>query len=164
MQEQFWLELEREAKPARRLLERIPSDRLDWRPHPNSRTLGDLAWHMASIPLVVSGMVQGTTAERTAVIWPTQPRDMPAALDNHLEQARTNLARLNETALASAFTVTVNSREIVQTTRAGFLRWAMLTHFIHHRAQLGLYLRLLDLPVPSIVGPSFDENPFLPKT
>ncbi len=166
MQNDFWIELEREAKPARILIERLPQDQLAWRPDPKSRTLTELAWHMTSIPGVVSEMVQKPEQERSQVPWPPRPDSVSAMLDGFdgsIAAAKDNLSLLTDNALLNSFRVTNSGEELFVMPRHQFVRWAMLTHFVHHRAQLGLYLRMLNVPVPALVGPSLDENPWTAK-
>ena len=166
MQHDFSTELAREAPSARILIERMPLDQLDWRPHAKSRTLAELAWHMASVPLVVSTVIQNDRQERSQAPWPKLPGSAAAILagfDSHIATCQKNLALIDDAAMRATFTMTNDGAELFAMPRAQFVRWGMVTHFVHHRAQLGLYLRILDVDVPALVGPSFDDNPFAPK-
>src|SRR6266566_5057498 len=119
-QQAYWLELEREAKPARAIIERLPQDHLAWRPHNKSRTLGELAWHMANIPGVVSSMVQHPEQERTKVQWPAMPStaaEMLTGFDESLAKAQANLARLDDATIQSPFRITFEGREIISLPR-----------------------------------------------
>lgn len=159
-------ELAREARSARAMIERLPAEQLDWRPHAKSRSLGELAWHMASVPGVVSGIALKTEQERSEVPWPPRPAlasEVLLGFDSSIGTAIANLATLDDAAMEQEFKMVNSGHTLFQMARLAVLRWAMMTHFIHHRAQLGLYLRLLDVDVPAMVGPSADDNPFLPK-
>ena len=164
--EQFLFELDRETPSARLLIERIPDGKLDWQPHPKAKSLGELAWHMASVPAVVSKIVQYPEQDRTQVPWPSHEPGTAALLqhfDRSIATAKLNLNLLSEDDLEGELRMYSGNQNLFRMPRGQFVRWGMITHFVHHRAQLGLYLRMLDLPVPALVGPSQDENPFAPK-
>lgn len=157
-------ELEREAGSTRRLLERVPADRLDWQPHPKSMTLGQLALHLASIPGNISRLagLDGFDAS-TANFAPASPPDaeaLLATLESSLADARAFLDGLDEEAAAAPWRLSAGEREVFTLPRAEVVRTLMLNHWYHHRGQLAVYLRLLDVPVPVIYGRSADENPF----
>lgn len=157
-------ELEREAGSTRRLLERVPADRLDWQPHPKSMTLGQLALHLASIPGNISRLasLDGFDAS-TANFAPASPPDAEAllpALESSLAAARSFLDGLDEEAAAAPWRLSAGEREVFTLPRAEVVRTLMLNHWYHHRGQLAVYLRLLDVPVPVVYGRSADENPF----
>jgi uncharacterized damage-inducible protein DinB len=157
-------ELEREAGSTRRLLERIPADQLDWQPHPKSMTLGQLALHLASIPGNISRLARldGFDAS-TANFAPASPPDaeaLLATLESSLADARSFLDGLDEEAAAAPWRLSAGEREVFTLPRAEVVRTLMLNHWYHHRGQLAVYLRLLDVPVPVIYGRSADENPF----
>ena len=156
-------ELEEEAKTTRRVLERVPGDKLEWRPHPKSRTLGELALHIATVP--------GRVAELGAAPSPTSfpqfvdPKPSSAAelvtvLDQSITKARAVVGGMDDATLMSSLRLVDGDREIFTIPRVALLRSVMLNHWYHHRGQLTVYLRELDVPVPSIYGPSADENPF----
>jgi uncharacterized damage-inducible protein DinB len=156
-------ELEQEAHATRRVLERVPEAHLSWKPHPKSMSLGQLALHVATVP--------GNVAELAA-----QPivRDPPAfvqaeagtsgellpALDDSLARARKALEPLDDDAMRATWRMLSGETELIATPRAALVRAIMLNHWYHHRGQLLVYLRLLDVPVPAVYGPSADENPF----
>lgn len=157
-------ELEREAGSTRRLLERVPADRLDWQPHPKSMTLGQLALHLASIPGNISRLagLDGFDAS-TANFTPASPPDaeaLLATLESSLADARSFLGGLDEEAAAAPWRLSAGEREVFTLPRAEVVRTLMLNHWYHHRGQLAVYLRLLDVPVPVVYGRSADENPF----
>jgi uncharacterized damage-inducible protein DinB len=157
-------ELEREAASTRRILERVPADRLDWQPHPKSMTLGQLAFHLANIPGNISRMsrLDGFDAA-TANFTPASPPSADAllpALESSLAEARSFLDGLDEEAAAAPWRLTVGEREVFTLPKTEVVRTLMLNHWYHHRGQLAVYLRLLDIPVPAVYGRSADENPF----
>jgi uncharacterized damage-inducible protein DinB len=160
----FATELEREGVSTRRVLERIPTDRLDWQPHPKSMSLGRLAQHVATIPGFMSRMAREDGFD-IAKPRPTQPtlestEELLAAFDTALGEARDFLGGLEDEACAAPWCFSAGERELFTVPRIGMVRSMMLNHLYHHRGQLTLYLRLLDIPVPAIYGTSADENLF----
>jgi uncharacterized damage-inducible protein DinB len=157
-------ELEREAVSTRRILERVPADRLDWQPHPKSMTLGQLALHIASIPGGVSRMARldgmDVAGRNNAPPSPQSAADLIAALEASLTEARSLLDSLDDEAADAPWRLSAGAREVFTLPRLDVLRTMMLNHLYHHRGQLAVYLRLLDVPVPVIYGRSADENPF----
>jgi len=161
-------ELKREAVSTRRLLERVPADRLDWQPHPKSMTLGQLALHLASIPGNISrlGKLDGFDASTANFT----PADLSSAetllptLDGSLAEALSFIDGLDEEAAAAPWRLSAGEREVFTVPRLEVVRTLMLNHWYHHRGQLGVYLRLLDVPVPAVYGRSADENPFAATT
>lgn len=155
-------ELAQEAVATRRALERVPAGRIDWRPHPRARTLGELAAHVATLPGNIAEMATSDTFDVSAV---AQPRamtaaELPAVLDDSLAIARAALAPLGDERLVEMWSMVASGKVLVSMPRAALLRTIMLNHWYHHRGQLTVYLRQLDVAVPSIYGPSADENPF----
>jgi uncharacterized damage-inducible protein DinB len=157
-------EVAQEAATTRRVLERLPADKLAWKPHPKSMSLGQLAIHVATIPGALSKLAQSNGFDvGQANFDPPQPasrEEILAALEDSVQAARDYLCTLSEADAAADWRLTSNGREIFTVPRAGFLRSVMLNHWYHHRGQLSVYLRLLDVPVPVIYGRSADENPF----
>lgn len=156
-------ELEQEARATRRVLERVPDDRLEWRPHPKSLTLGQLAMHVATLP--------GALADVST--WPKFdvhreiPRPSAAStaelvetLDRSVADAKALLGGMNDAALASPWTMVDGDREVGTMPRRVFLRSSMFNHWYHHRGQLTVYLRQMEAPIPAIYGDSADEKPF----
>jgi uncharacterized damage-inducible protein DinB len=160
--ELFLQELEQEAQTTRRVLERVPADRLAWKPHDKSMSLGQLALHIASVP--------GAIAEITQISpFPVPKFEQPSAktaaelvpvLEQSLAQARSILQKLNDADLAKIWRVVDGEREVMAVPVGAALRALMLNHWYHHRGQLSVYLRQVGVAVPSIYGPSADENPF----
>jgi uncharacterized damage-inducible protein DinB len=157
-------ELEEEAKRTQRVLERIPEDKLTWKPHPKSFSLGQLAMHIAgqgSLAQIATKEVHEIPVQTLQA--PPEPKNRKEILDTFAQgmaSAKEILAKLDDPTLASTWTGQVNGKTILSLPRAGFIRMVMLNHIYHHRGQLSVYLRLLDVAVPSIYGPSADENPF----
>jgi uncharacterized damage-inducible protein DinB len=157
-------ELEQEAQTTRRVLERVPEDRLEWRPHPRARTLGALAMHIATTPGGVARLAATSPAqapdfrelERTTA----HAAELVPALDESVREAKAVLQGLDDAALTATWRLMRGNRELLAVPRGAFLRSIMLNHWYHHRGQLTTYLRELDVKVPSVYGPSADENPF----
>lgn len=155
-------ELEHEAVATRAVLARIPDDRLGWRPHEKSRTLGELAMHVAQLP---GGIPEIATWERFDVsIDPphegaASTAEVLAHLDRSLAQARARLTALGDHGLAQPWRLVDGDRELLVIPRAQLLRSVLLNHWYHHRGQLTVYLRLVGVPVPAIYGDSADEAP-----
>jgi uncharacterized damage-inducible protein DinB len=157
-------EIAQEAVTTRRVLERIPFDKIAWKPHPRSMSLGQLAMHVATIPGGISKIAQPDDFEvDPANFNPPTPRskeEILAALDASVQSAQEYLCGMSESAVAGNWRATIQGREIMAMPRTVMLRSLMLNHWYHHRGQLSVYLRMLEVPVPTIYGPSADENPF----
>lgn len=156
-------ELEQEAMTTRRVLERVPEARLSWKPHPKSMSLGQLALHIATVP----GNVAELAAMDTIPVPPAfvQPEaastaELVPALTASVAKARHHLGELDDAAMHAPWRLMSGGREVMVMPRVAFARAIMLNHWYHHRGQLLVYLRLLDVPVPSVYGPTADENPF----
>jgi Uncharacterized protein conserved in bacteria len=155
-------ELEQEAQTTRRVLERVPQAHLTWKPHEKSMSLGQLALHIATVPGNVAQMIAQPSMQRPAFVQPpaTQVSELLPALENTVKQARAALGSMDDTAIMAMWKVLDGDREIMAMPRIAALRAIMLNHWYHHRGQMSVYLRQLNVPVPSIYGPSADENPF----
>jgi uncharacterized damage-inducible protein DinB len=157
-------ELERETLTTRRVLERVPSERLSWRPHPKARTLGELAMHIATVPAAVAELVAlESPVQIPDFADPPTPKsasELVPALDRSIAKAKTVLGGMDDATLMTTWRLMRGERELISLPRVAFLRSVMLNHWYHHRGQLTVYLRELDVPIPSIYGPSADENPF----
>ena len=155
-------ELEHEAKTTRRVLERVPGDKLAWKPHQKSMSLGELAMHVATVPGNVAEIASRKTFSVTGFSRPSASTaaELLPALDESIAKARRVLGGLDDAALADTWRLTNGDRELMAIPRGAFLRSVMLNHWYHHRGQLSVYLGELNVPVPSIYGPSADENPF----
>jgi len=156
-------ELEQEAQTTRRLLERVPEEQLTWRPHAKSRTLGELALHVATVPGGVAEFVSQPSPVQAPQFVDPSPRtasELVPTLEESVGKAKAILGGMDDTALLETWRIMKGDREIFAIPRIGFVRSIMLNHWYHHRGQLSVYLRELDVPIPSIYGPSADENPF----
>lgn len=154
-------ELEAESQSTQRLLERVPEDRLTWRPHPKSMSLGQLALHVAQMPGALTRMAQMETMEAPDFKQPeaTSRQQLLETYQNSLASARTNLPKMDDAQLLKSWNLTRGGRLLMSIPRVGLLRSLMLNHSYHHRGQLTVYLRMLDVPLPSVYGPSADDNP-----
>jgi uncharacterized damage-inducible protein DinB len=155
-------ELEQEAHTTRRVLERVPNEQLTWKPHDKARTLGELALHVAMVPGAVAELASQSQIQAPTFIDPSpnHASELVPALDESIAKAKRNLAGMTDAMLASTWRIVRGDREIMAIPRMALLRSIMLNHWYHHRGQLTMYLRELNVPIPSIYGPSADENPF----
>ena len=160
--ERLIAELTAESETTRRVLERVPEDHLPWRPHPKSMALGQLALHLARLPLGITALVEALRVEV-----PTVPLPEPATRDELLDalagsvaHAAGRIAAWGDDGLAAPWTLTRDGAPLVTMPRGAVLRSLLLNHSYHHRGQLTVYLRLLDVPVPPVYGPTADERPF----
>ena len=156
-------ELDQEAQTTRRVLERVPGDRLGWKPHAKSMSLGQLALHVATTPGGVSDMVRQSpfpVPEFTQAS-ATSASELLPALEQSVTKAKDNLRAIGDAGLGSMWRVVDGEKEMMAMPVGAVLRFIMLNHWYHHRGQLSVYLRELGVPVPSIYGPSADENPFV---
>jgi len=157
-------EFEREAQTTRRVLERVPNDKLGWRPHPKARTLGELAQHIATSPACVAELAARSPAQAPRFASEPSPAnvsELMSTLDRSLERTKAILGGMDDATATQTWRLMNGDREILALPRIAFLRSIMLNHWYHHRGQLTVYLRELDVPIPSIYGPSADENPFV---
>lgn len=161
--ESILTEMEREAVTTRRVLERVPEDQLSYKPHPKSMSLGTLALHIANIPGAIAGLASGDDMTSPPNFSPpeaTGTAQILEALDASLAQARELLTAMDDERATSFWTMSNQGQTIMTLPRIAVLRNILLNHWYHHRGQLTVYLRLLDVPLPSVYGPSADESPF----
>lgn len=161
----FMAELEHEAAVTRRVLERVPEDRLDFKPHEKSMTLGRLAGHVAEIPMW--GATTLTTEEldmaapsEIDAFEATDRAGLLARFDREVESFRRAGEGRGDEELFEEWTFRSGDQVLFRMPKASVIRVWVLNHLVHHRGQLSVYLRLLDVPVPAIYGPSADEQPF----
>lgn len=156
-------EFDHEMANTRRVLERVPGPRFGWRPHPRSWTLRELAVHVATLPMWAAvtlerdgfDLAQPDPEPRPPV---ETPADLLALFDRHLARARAAIAAAGDAAFAEPWALRRGATVVFTMPRLATLRSFVLHHMIHHRAQLGVYLRLMDVPVPALYGPSADEG------
>lgn len=157
-------ELEQEAETTRRVLERIPEKHLSWRPHPKSMSLGQLAGHVAGIPGRMANLARGEGFDVAGANFEApeakDAAELVPALEDGLASARELLLGLDDEAAAAPWTMKHGERTVFSIPRVAMIRTMMLNHWYHHRGQLAVYLRLLDVPVPATYGRSADENLF----
>ena len=158
-------ELNIEATTTRRVLERVPAEHLGWRPHPKSFTLGELALHVAQIPGQLSQLLDPDTVEVFPFVQAeaTNTAQLGTALDESIAVATEMLNRITPERAMATWVMTAGGNPIITAPRIGLVRALMFNHWYHHRGQLLVYLRLLDVAVPSVYGPTADENPFAPQ-
>ena len=161
------MELDREAAITARLLERIPEEHLAWKPHEKSMSLGQLAMHIATTPGGIAAMLAGDSFQ----IDPAAAENPPGAASraeileahrNSVAQAREFVAGLDEQRALAPFRLMAGAEELMAIPRIGVIRTVMLNHWYHHRGQLTVYLRLLNVAVPVVYGRSADESMFGP--
>jgi uncharacterized damage-inducible protein DinB len=155
-------ELDQEAQTTKRVLERIPQAHLSWKPHPKSMSLGQLALHVATVPGNVAEMAAMDTVQPPAFVQPeaTSAAELVPALNDSVTRARRALGGFDDAKMGAPWRLQRDGQDVLTMPRAALVRAIMLNHWYHHRGQLLVYLRLLNLPVPSVYGPTADENPF----
>ena len=156
-------EFDHEMTVTRKLLERVPMERADWKPHQKSFSLGQLAQHVATVPmwgavtvnqseLDVAGNQQlPPVTDRTALL---------ALFDGHVAGTRAALAGKSDAELMAPWSLKNEGKTLFSMPKAAVWRSFVMSHLIHHRGQLSVYLRMQDVPLPSMYGPTADENPF----
>ena len=154
------IDLDREIASTRRLLERYPVGKGAWQPHDKSRTLSALATHVANIPHHGANIL--TTAEMdVATRQPQPPKDSASELldvfDAGVTRLKSAIADTDSERLRETWTMRAGSRGLASESRALLMRLMVINHLVHHRAQLGVYMRLLNVPIPGMYGPSADE-------
>jgi uncharacterized damage-inducible protein DinB len=159
-------EFDAEIASTRRLLERLPEARLDFRPHPKSMTLAALAEHLGTLGVwgrltITAAGVDLAEMGRPAGYRPLASRaDLLANFDREMAAARAALVNRTDAELAAPWTLRRGDQPFFTMPKASVWRTFVMNHVIHHRGQLTVYLRELDVPLPSIYGPSADEQPF----
>jgi uncharacterized damage-inducible protein DinB len=158
-------EFEMEMANTRKTLERVPDDKLSWKPHPKSGAMGWLASHLADLAGWATMAIQQDSVDIEPKGVPMQPPPPPKTskeilekFDNNVKQARAAIASVSDAELMKQWALLKNGKVLMAMPKAACLRGFVMNHLIHHRAQLGVYLRLNDVPVPSIYGPSADER------
>jgi uncharacterized damage-inducible protein DinB len=157
-------EFDHECGSTRRMLERVPEQFADWAPHPKSKSMGELANHIAGLPVWVGRILAAPEYDFTAPGAPTpgvRPWESKAALlakhDKNVAEARALLLKTGDAQFLENFSLKNGSHVVFALPRIGALRSMVYSHTIHHRGQLTVYLRLKDVPVPGVYGPTADE-------
>jgi uncharacterized damage-inducible protein DinB len=155
-------EFDQESANTRKTLERVPGEKWDWKPHPKSGTLGWLASHIATLPQFSTNTVQMAEfeIEGSPRINVKNVSELLPTFDDLNQKARNAIAGVTDEQLRETWTLKWKGHVIFAMPRYNVLRVTCFNHAIHHRAQLTMYLRALDVPVPALYGPSADENTF----
>jgi len=155
-------EFEHEAALTRKTLERVPAEQFGWKPHDKSYTLKELARHLAEIPhwlpLSLDREVLDLDTDAPERIDPSTTQEILDLFDRGVADARKALAEASEEVLQELWSLKAGGHVVLTMPKAAVVRGFVMSHSIHHRAQLGVYLRLLDVPVPAVYGPSADEG------
>ncbi|GGF12165.1 DinB family protein [Hymenobacter cavernae] len=155
-------ELKHELKTTRRLLERIPTEQFGWQPHPKSMRLGTLASHIANLVGYLEMSLQGPATDVLMAPAPASPTTIDEVLqrfDVNGENIHKALEQVDDATFHDSWSMQRGEQVLVTMPRTAVARIMVLNHMIHHRGQLSVYLRLLDIPVPAIYGGSADEAP-----
>jgi uncharacterized damage-inducible protein DinB len=161
-------EFDNEMKTTRKTLERVPEGKGDWKPHEKSMTLGRLAGHMAELPTFATRALTSDSFDVRPASGapPRQPLVMTSrqqlleAFDTNVVAAREAISKASDEDFMKPWSVLAGGKPMMTMPKVAVVRTFTLSHLIHHRGQLSVYLRLNNEPVPSIYGPSADENPF----
>jgi uncharacterized damage-inducible protein DinB len=156
-------ELEQEARTTARVLERVPQEHLSWRPHAKSMSLGQLALHVATIPGNVAALAAMDTIPEPPKFIQAEAAsaaELVPTLEASVAKAREVLGGFDDAAMGATWRLMAGGQEVMAMPRAAVARMIMLNHWYHHRGQLLVYLRMHDVPLPSVYGPTADENPF----
>ena len=159
-------EFETQAPVTRRFLERLPEDKLTWKPHEKSMTAGQLAFHLATVPGGIVRFVQSNPAQAPKSFEFPQPAtraEILKAFDESVATVRNVLPQFSDAAMKETWHMLAADKEIMAQPRGEFLRDVMLSHWYQHRGQFSVYLRLLNVAVPASWGPSADEPPSFMK-
>jgi len=161
-------EFDNEMKTTRKTLERVPEGKGDWKPHEKSMTLGRLAGHMAELPTFATRALTsdsfdvrpaGGAPPRQPLVM-TSRQQLLEAFDTNVAAAREAISKASDEDFMKTWSVLAGGKPMMTMPKVAVVRTFALSHLIHHRGQLSVYLRLNNEPVPSIYGPSADENPF----
>jgi uncharacterized damage-inducible protein DinB len=156
-------EFDHEMLNTRKTLERVPDDKFDWKPHEKSMAMGGLASHLSNLPnwaslTIAQDEFDMAPGGKPVTTLPCHSRqEVLETFDKNVAAARSAIAGASDEHLFKPWTLLANENQILSLPRVAILRSFVMSHIIHHRAQLGVYLRLNDIPVPSIYGPSADE-------
>jgi uncharacterized damage-inducible protein DinB len=157
-------EFDHEMANTRKTLERVPDDKFGWKPHEKSFALGDLATHIGNLPSWAALTINQDSFDmapegKPIKVPPAGSREeILESFDKNIAAARAAIAGASDEELFKPWSLLSGGNKIFSLPRVAVLRSFVMNHIIHHRAQLGVYLRLNDIPVPSIYGPSADEN------
>lgn len=160
-------EFDHEMANTRKTLERVPDEKLDWQPHEKSMAMGGLATHLSNLPTWAIYTISQDSLDLApdgVPLPPMQPvksrSELLEVFDSNVAKARAAISAASDEELFKGWTLLHGGKQILTLPKIAVLRSFVMNHNIHHRAQLGVYLRLNDIPVPSIYGPSADEGSF----
>ena len=160
-------EFDHEMANTRKTLERVPEGKFDWKPHEKSTAMGGLATHLSNLPTWAIYTINQDSLDLAPEGKPLPPApavksqsELLETFDSNVAKARAAIAAASDAELFKPWTLLSNGKQILTLPKIAVLRSFVMNHTIHHRAQLGVYLRLNDVPVPSIYGPSADEGAF----
>lgn len=160
-------EFDHEMANMRKTLERVPEDKFDWKPHEKSTVMGGLATHLSNLPTWAIYTINQDSLDLAPEGKPMPPvpavksqAELLETFDSNVATARAAIVAASDAELFKPWTLLSNGKQILTLPKIAVLRSFVMNHTIHHRAQLGVYLRLNDVPVPSIYGPSADEGAF----
>ena len=153
-------EFEMQAPITRKFLERLPEDKLTWKPHAKSMTAGQLAYHLAMVP---GGVAKGSQQEEIQVpefqhAQPATKQEILNTFEQSIATVREVLGGYDDATIFATWRIKAGTQEVAAMPRVAFLRNIMLNHWYQHRGQFSVYLRMLDVPVPASWGPSADET------
>ncbi len=158
----YLAEFEFQATITRRFLERLPEDKLTWKPHEKSMSAGQLAYHLAMVPGGVVRFAQSNPVQLPEFATFQQPascQEILKTLDESIAAVREVLPKFDDAAMNEKWRMVAGGQEVLAQPRGQFLRDVMLSHWYQHRGQFSVYLRLLNIAVPASFGPSADEPP-----
>lgn len=157
-------EFDQEMANTRKMLERVPEDRFDFQPHPKSWKVNHLAGHVAELPNWATHTMQVELLElepgQFSPFEPSTRKELLEKFDKAVSESRAAIAVATDEQMNTLWTMKWDGKTVLNMPRIGVLRSVVMNHMIHHRAHLGMYLRLMDVAVPGMYGPSADESPF----
>jgi uncharacterized damage-inducible protein DinB len=156
-------EFDQEMAGTRKCLERVPEGKTEWQPHPKSMTLGRLAGHLAELPNWIVETMKRDELSLDGQFTPfisSSPKELLAMFDARVAEARALIESATDEDMMKPWSLKVRGQTAFTMPKIAVLRGMVINHIIHHRGQLTVYLRLNDVPVPSLYGPSADERPF----
>ena len=157
-------EFDAEMAGTRRTLQRVPEEAFGWKPHPRSFSLGDLASHVANVPGWMSATLDAESfdtapgGETLSFPAAASSRELLDRFDAGAAAARASLEKASDQAFLAPWSLLANGKALFTMPRIAVIRSFVLNHLIHHRGQLTVYLRLREVPVPALYGPSADES------
>jgi uncharacterized damage-inducible protein DinB len=156
-------DLDRELANSRAVLERVPDEHLDWKPHPKSFSLGSLALHVARLPYWIQNTLENDVFDLAAPMPraapPTSRQEILDTFEQTVAAMRAALDTADDAALLRPWEMRMGDKVLQRMPKLAVVRSFGISHFIHHRGQLTVYLRQLDVPLPPIYGPTADEQP-----